>query len=434
MLTNSHVVQGSDRCAVRMPDGTRLRADLVGDDPHTDLAVLRVSESSLPWVPIGDSRTLKVGQIAIAIGNPFGFDHSATAGIISGLGRSLRARSGRLMDDIIQTDAALNPGNSGGPLVTSRAEVIGINTAVVLPAQGLCFAVAANTARFVASRLIADGRVRRSYIGVGGQDAAVPRPLARQLGLAVQSGVRVVSVEPSSPAATAGLKEGDLIVGFGEAADPGRGRAAPAPHRGPDSRAHARSTILRAGSRRRADRRSRRVPVAGSWQPEAGSRLQARSIPPHRQAHGLDTVARAQLPHHRRHVELDRLIADAEPLGDAAVGQPLCQKRQHLRFARRQMLHQAVRDRRLVRVPAPDGAAITASARSRRRASRRPLPPPRLGGSRAGRRVLGGLRVLRARAHRRQPRLVSLRPRSRLALRGAGPDRGPTAHLAGSRL
>ena len=249
VLTNSHVVQGSDRCAVRMPDGTRLRADVVGDDPHTDLAVLRVSESSLPWVPIGDSRTLKVGQIAIAIGNPFGFDHSATAGIISGLGRSLRARSGRMMDDIIQTDAALNPGNSGGPLVTSRAEVIGINTAVVLPAQGLCFAVAANTARFVASRLIPDGRVRRSYIGVGAQDAAVPRPLARQLGLAVQSGVRVVSVEHSSPAATAGLKEGDLIVGFGEAAIPG----VDALHRHLTAdliRVPTRVTILRAGSRR----------------------------------------------------------------------------------------------------------------------------------------------------------------------------------------
>jgi S1-C subfamily serine protease len=216
VLTNSHVMHGADRCSVRLPDGARLRADIVGDDPHTDLAVLRVAGSSLPWVPIGDSRALRVGQIAIAIGNPFGFDHSATAGIISGLGRSLRARSGRLMDDIIQTDAALNPGNSGGPLVTSRAEVIGINTAVVLPAQGLCFAVAANTARFVASRLIAEGRVRRSYMGVGGQDAQVPRPLARQLGLAVQSGVRVMTVEPSSPAATAGLKEGDIIVGRGD--------------------------------------------------------------------------------------------------------------------------------------------------------------------------------------------------------------------------
>ena len=249
VLTNSHVVQGSDRCAVRMPDGTRLRADVVGDDPHTDLAVLRVSESSLPWVPIGDSRTLKVGQIAIAIGNPFGFDHSATAGIISGLGRSLRARSGRLMDDIIQTDAALNPGNSGGPLVTSRAEVIGINTAVVLPAQGLCFAVAATTARFVASRLIADGRVRRSYIGVGAtgrRRAEAARPAARP-GRAIRCARRVGGA--LSPAATAGLKEGDLIVGFGEAAIPG----VDALHRHLTAdliRVPTPVTILRAGLRR----------------------------------------------------------------------------------------------------------------------------------------------------------------------------------------
>ncbi len=216
VLTNSHVVHAADRCTVSLPDGTRLRADLVGDDPHTDLAVLRVAATSLPWVGIGDSRTLKVGQIAIAIGNPLGLDHSATAGIISGLGRSLQAQSGRLIHDIIQTDAPLNPGNSGGPLVTWRAEVIGINTATVLPAQGLCFAVAASTARFVASRLIADGRVRRSYMGVGGVGTPVAREQARALGLAVRAAVRVVSVEPSSPAETAGLKQGDLIVAFGD--------------------------------------------------------------------------------------------------------------------------------------------------------------------------------------------------------------------------
>ena len=250
VLTNSHVVHGASRCDVRLSDGSRLRADLVGDDPHTDLAVLRVSESSLPWVPIGDSRTLKVGQIAIAIGNPYGFDHSATAGIISGLGRSLRARSGRLMDDIIQTDAALNPGNSGGPLVTSRAEVIGINTAVVLPAQGLCFAVAANTARFVASRLIADGRVRRSYIGVGGQDAAVPRPLARQLGLAVP--VRRArgdggAVEPGRYGRAEGRR---LSSAFGEA--PISGVDALHRHLTADLiRVPTPVTILRSGARRR---------------------------------------------------------------------------------------------------------------------------------------------------------------------------------------
>jgi S1-C subfamily serine protease len=216
VLTNSHVVHGAHRCTVSLPDGTRLRADLVGDDPHTDLAVLRIAATSLPYVGIGDSRALKVGQIAIAIGNPLGFDHSATAGIISGLGRSLHAQSGRLIHDIIQTDAPLNPGNSGGPLVTSGAEVVGINTAILLPAQGLCFAVAASTARFVASRLIADGRVRRSYIGVGGVGTPVPREHARAAGLAVRAAVRVVSVEPSSPAETAGLTQGDLIVAFGD--------------------------------------------------------------------------------------------------------------------------------------------------------------------------------------------------------------------------
>jgi S1-C subfamily serine protease len=216
VLTNSHVVHGARELAVTLADGHEARADVVGDDPHTDLAVLRVDGTSLPCASLGDSRRLRVGQMVIAIGNPYGFHHSATAGIVSGLGRSLRARSGRLMDDIIQTDAALNPGNSGGALVTSRGEVVGINTATILPAQGLCFAVASNTARFVATRLLRDGRIRRSYIGVGGQNTAVPREQARANGLAVTSGVLVLSVEQGSPAGRAALAEGDVIVSIAE--------------------------------------------------------------------------------------------------------------------------------------------------------------------------------------------------------------------------
>ena len=215
VLTNSHVVHGANQLTVTLSDGRETRGDLVGDDPHTDLAVLRIDASSLPWAGLGDSRRVRVGQIAIAIGNPFGFHHSATAGIVSGVGRSLRAGSGRLMDDIIQTDAALNPGNSGGPLVTSRAEVIGVNTATILPAQGLCFAVASNTARFVAGRLMSDGRVRRSYIGVGGQNVPLPRkPGASHV--TPSTGVLVLSVEAGSPASHAGLSQGDIIIAFGE--------------------------------------------------------------------------------------------------------------------------------------------------------------------------------------------------------------------------
>jgi S1-C subfamily serine protease len=216
VLTNSHVVHKANQLTVTLSDGRATRGDLVGDDPHTDLAVLRIDASSLPWAGLGDSRRVRVGQMAIAIGNPFGFHHSATAGIVSGVGRSLRAGSGRLMDDIIQTDAALNPGNSGGPLVTSRADVIGINTATILPAQGLCFAVASNTARFVAARLISDGRIRRSYIGVGGQHAPVSRRPGHGPHVTASSGILVMSVEAGSPASHAGLAAGDIIIAFAE--------------------------------------------------------------------------------------------------------------------------------------------------------------------------------------------------------------------------
>ena len=218
ILTNAHVVEKTAGPRVTLPDGRSMTADVIGRDPHTDLAVLRVTaEGALPWARLGDSRAVRVGQVAIAIGNPYGFQHSVTSGVVSALGRSLRAQSGHLIDDIVQTDAALNPGNSGGPLVTTRAEVIGINTATIMPAQGLCFAIASNTARFVAAKLIRDGRIRRSYIGVAGQNVPIPRALAREHQIAVSSGVFVTSVEPNSPASSAGLCDGDVILACGAA-------------------------------------------------------------------------------------------------------------------------------------------------------------------------------------------------------------------------
>jgi S1-C subfamily serine protease len=216
ILTNSHVVHRAADIAITLTDGRRMQADRVGEDPDTDLAVLRIDAPGLVPVRLGDSRTLRVGQVVIAIGNPYGFQYSVTAGVVSALGRSLRARSGRLIDDVIQTDAALNPGNSGGPMVTARGEVVGVNTAVILPAQGLCFAVPIHTAKLVAGRLIKDGKIRRGYIGVGGQNVPIPRRLVRAHHLAVQAGILVVSVEEGSPAQRAGIAEGDVILRYGE--------------------------------------------------------------------------------------------------------------------------------------------------------------------------------------------------------------------------
>ncbi|HEY2838699.1 MAG TPA: trypsin-like peptidase domain-containing protein [Pirellulales bacterium] len=214
IVTNSHVVHDAKSLRVMFSDGQRLSAELVGDDPDSDLAVIRAHASDLPTVALGDSRQIRIGQLAIAIGNPLGFSCSVTAGVVSALGRSLRTGSGRLMDDIIQTDAALNPGNSGGPLVNSRGEVIGVNTAMILPAQGICFAIAVNTARMVTSQLIGFGRVRRSVIGVAGQNVPLPNEFARRHDILADSAVLVMGAEPGGPAAAAGLREGDLLYEF----------------------------------------------------------------------------------------------------------------------------------------------------------------------------------------------------------------------------
>jgi S1-C subfamily serine protease len=214
ILTNSHVVHHADKIAVTLPDGRRFEGDTVGEDPDTDLAVVRINGANFLATPLGDSEKIRVGQLVIAIGNPYGFQCTVTSGVVSALGRSLRSISGRLIDNIIQTDAALNPGNSGGPLVTSQGEVIGVNTAMILAAQGICFAIGINTAKFVAGRLIKEGKIRRSYIGLGGQNVPLLRRIVRFYHLPVESGVLVVSVEENSAAKRAGLSEGDIIVGF----------------------------------------------------------------------------------------------------------------------------------------------------------------------------------------------------------------------------
>jgi S1-C subfamily serine protease len=212
LLTNSHVVANASAIRATFADGLSRDADLIGEDPHTDVAVLRIGAAAVPAVELGVSRGVRVGQLAIAIGNPYGFQHTVTAGVVSALGRSLRSSSGRLIDDVLQTDAALNPGNSGGPLVNSRGEVIGLNTAIIPMAQGICFATAIDTVKWVAMQLLRDGRVRRSYLGLAGANQPIARRFVRHFELPNAAGVRVESVEPGAPAARAALQPGDVIV------------------------------------------------------------------------------------------------------------------------------------------------------------------------------------------------------------------------------
>lgn len=212
ILTNSHVINNAAKLSVTLSDGREYRARLVGDDPATDLAVLHIDAPEISSAPLGDSQSIQVGQLAIAIGNPYGFQCTVTAGVVSALGRSMRSYSGRLIDDIIQTDAALNPGNSGGPLVDSQGRIIGVNTAVILPAQGICFAIAVNTARYISGELIRNGRIRRSRIGIAAQTVKIHPSLVRFHELTHDHGVLVLDVDDGSPAATASLAAGDMII------------------------------------------------------------------------------------------------------------------------------------------------------------------------------------------------------------------------------
>jgi S1-C subfamily serine protease len=216
LLTNHHVVGGSSRMRVRLNDGSEVSGRVVGADPWTDVAVVQAESSGLPHAQLGESTGLRVGQLVVAIGSPFGFDSTVTAGVISALGRNLRSITGHMVDNVIQTDAALNPGNSGGPLLDARGRVIGINTAIIPSAQGICFAIPINMAKLILTQLMQHGRIVRGYLGLHGRDVPIPRAIARFLGLTQESGVEVVSLESDGPAGQAGMEEGDVILTMGD--------------------------------------------------------------------------------------------------------------------------------------------------------------------------------------------------------------------------